>query len=179
LGNCFFFQDTAMLARQPHLIAVALAFLIGLGTILAAWGYQVIGGYVPCKLCLMERWAYYAGLPLLLVAYFLGIGMPGFSRILAALAGLIFLAGTALAVHHAGAEWAFWPGPNDCGGGVATTTNAADLMSQLQNTRVVSCTEVSWRLYGLSFAGWNAVISLAVSFLAFRAAAGHVRTPSR
>jgi disulfide bond formation protein DsbB len=30
---------------------------------------------------------------------------------------------------------------------------------------VVSCTEASWRFLGLSFAGWNAVVSLALVVL--------------
>ena len=47
--------------------ASGLAFVLGLVTIVAAWGSQLIGGLVPCELCLEQRMAYYYGLPLLLV----------------------------------------------------------------------------------------------------------------
>ena len=31
----------------------------GLAAIATAWGFQLIGGYVPCKLCLEQRIPYY------------------------------------------------------------------------------------------------------------------------
>jgi disulfide bond formation protein DsbB len=140
----------------------AFVFLVGLATILGAWGFQLIGGFVPCKLCLEQRIPYYVGLPLALLALVAEIAgaKPWVSRVLLALAGLAFLVGLGLAVYHAGAEWTWWPGPADCGGGTSTTTSAGDLLSRLDSTRVVSCTEASWRFAGLSFAGWNAVVSL-------------------
>ena len=81
-------------------------------------------------------------------------------RMLLIVAALIFAFNVYLAVYHAGAEWAWWAGPSDCGGGVAGPTSAGDLLNALEGIRVVSCTEASWRFLGLSFAGWNAVISL-------------------
>ena len=45
--------------------AAGLAFVLGLATIAAAWGSQIIGGLYPCELCLEQRMAYYYGLPLL------------------------------------------------------------------------------------------------------------------
>ena len=46
----------------------AFVFILGLATILGAWAFQIVGGYVPCALCLQERWPYYIGLPVALVA---------------------------------------------------------------------------------------------------------------
>jgi disulfide bond formation protein DsbB len=150
----------------------ALGFVIGLAAILGAWAFQIFGGYVPCKLCLEQRIPYYLGLPVLLIAILL-LGARKSERLargLLVLAGLIFLAGLGLAIYHAGAEWQFWAGPSDCGGGVATTGNAGDLLAQIGKTRVVSCTEAALRVLGLSFAGWNALVSIVVAAAAFRAA---------
>jgi disulfide bond formation protein DsbB len=47
-----------------------------------------------------------------------------------------------------------------------------DFLNQLQNTRVVNCTEAAWRFLGLSLAGWNVLISLALAAVAAKAAAG-------
>jgi disulfide bond formation protein DsbB len=47
-----------------------------------------------------------------------------------------------------------------------------DFLNQLQTTRVVSCTEAAWRFLGLSLAGWNVLISLALAAFAAMAAAG-------
>jgi disulfide bond formation protein DsbB len=69
-------------------------------------------------------------------------------------------------------EWGFFAGPSDCGGGSgAGAGNVGDFLNQLQSTRVVSCTEAAWRFLGLSLAGWNVLISLALSAFAAMAAA--------
>lgn len=153
-------------------LILILAFGLGLGAIAGAWGFQLIGGYVPCKLCLQERVFYYVGLPPLLLAILVARSSPRLARLLALLGGLTFLAGTGLGVYHTGAEWGFWLGPADCGGGTAPVTNAADLLTQMRNTRLVSCSEASIDLFGLSFAGWNAVVSAVVTLLSLAAALG-------
>lgn len=154
-------------ARLLPVLAGALAFALGAVTIATAWGFQLIGGYAPCALCLEQRIPYYVGLPLIaagLLAHRFGARLFVL-RIALVLAAGVFAYGLALGVYQAGAEWAFWPGPTDCGGGVATTANAGNLLAQIQSTRLVSCTEASWRMFGLSFAGWNAVASLALVVL--------------
>lgn len=96
----------------------ALALFVAIFTILTALYFQYVAGYVPCMLCLMERYAYYAGIPVLFVALVLTAG--GYHRsaaVLFSLVALAFLANAGLGVYHAGAEWKFWPGPTACGGG--------------------------------------------------------------
>jgi len=154
-------------------IAAALAFVIGLSAIAGAWGFQLIGGYVPCALCLEQRVPYYVGLPVIAVALVLSRLSPAgwaAARLLLVVAAVVFAYGATLGVYQSGAEWSFWAGPADCGGGTAVATSAGDLLNQMRSTRVVSCTEASWRLLGLSFAGWNVVASAAVALLCFVAA---------
>jgi disulfide bond formation protein DsbB len=152
--------------RRLDLTAATLVLVLGLATILAAWAFQIVGGYVPCMLCLKERIPYYVGLPLAalaLIAIFAG-APAGLARLLLALTALAFLVGFGLGVYHAGAEWAFWAGPSTCGGGLAG--GSGSLLDQLDNIHVVSCTEASWRFLGLSFAGWNAFVSLVLAVIA-------------
>lgn len=153
--------------KTARLAALFVLIIAGLATIAAAWGFQLIGGYVPCKLCLEQRVPFYVGLPLAVVA--LGAAQRDHRWLFAAAAGLtalVFAYGSALGVYQAGAEWGFWAGPSDCGGGVAAPPSATSLLEALKTTRVVSCTEASWRLLGLSFAGWNAVVSVGLAGLA-------------
>ena len=157
---------------RNRLAALAVA-LIATATIAAAWAFELIGGYVPCALCLEERIPYYLGIPVAiaaLAATWLS-GPTWLPRLLLVAAGLIFAWGAYLGIYHAGAEWAFWPGPADCAAGAAPpTTSAADILSQLEGIRIVSCTEASWRFpagWGLSFAGWNAAISIVLVGVAF------------
>jgi disulfide bond formation protein DsbB len=130
--------------------------------ILAALAFEYIGGYVPCPLCLQQRYAYYAGVPLLFLALVL---VAAEQRRPAALVFLVvalgFLANAGLGIYHAGAEWKFWPGPDTCAAAAGPlTTNAGGLLQELSKTRVVRCDEAAWRMLGLSFAGWNVVACL-------------------
>ena len=150
------------------------AFVLGLATIGGAWAFQLLGGYVPCKLCLEQRIPYYVALPALFVAGLLLLRdtqIP-LARTLLTIAGLAFVIGLGLGIYHAGVEWKFWLGPSDCGGGVQTATDAGDLLSAIKHTKVVSCTDAAWRMFGLSFAGWNAVISAILALLALSAGFG-------
>lgn len=173
-------RDGAGVSTRPA-VAATLALIFGAATIAAAWGFQLIGGYVPCALCLEQRIPYYVALPVLVAGLLARrFGAPQLVlRMALVVAAAAFAYGLSLAIYHAGAEWAFWPGPADCGGGVATTAKAGDLMAQLKATRVVSCTEASWRMFGLSFAGWNAVASLVLVLLTLAGALAGRRSSAR
>lgn len=137
----------------------------------AAWGFELIGGYVPCKLCLAQRIPYYVGIPLLALASAQSaIGLVTGARLFAAAAGLCFLVGAWMGGHHAGVEWGFWPGPTDCAGGIDTGSGIDGFLAQLNKTKVVSCTEAAWRFVGLSFAGWNAIFSAGLAVVSGLAA---------
>nr|WP_106753848.1 disulfide bond formation protein B [Pannonibacter carbonis] len=159
--------DRGLLAR----VATGLLLAAGSTAIAAAWGFQLIGGYVPCKLCLEQRVPYYIGLPLALLSLLALFGRRyGVAAVLLLLVAVVFAYGAGLGIYQAGGEWQFWAGPSDCGGGSAAPTSAANMLQALQTTRVVSCTEASWRMLGLSFAGWNAVASAGLCLLALGAA---------
>jgi disulfide bond formation protein DsbB len=81
------------------------------------------------------------------------------------LIGLIMLAGAALAAYHVGIEWNWWEGPQSC----AASGGLSGGLPDLSNTRLVRCDEAPWRFLGLSFAGWNMVVSVALAGLAFNA----------
>jgi len=148
---------------QAALGVLILAF----ATIAGAWIFEW-AGYAPCELCLMQRWAYYAGVPLAaLVAIIAARGPRGLAGAGLALLGLIFLGGMIFGAYHAGVEWGFWPGPTGCTGALARADSMADFLKQLETTKVVRCDAVAIRILGLSLAGWNAVISAAMAALAF------------
>jgi disulfide bond formation protein DsbB len=156
-------------ARSDYQLGAAALF-IAIFSILTALGFQHIGGYVPCMLCYLERYAFYAGIPLLFIALVAAAGGYRAAAVaLFVLAGLAFVANTGIGIYHAGAEWKFWPGPASCGGGESIA--ASDLLGALQHTRVVRCDEASLRFLGISFAGWNVVASAIIAVLSFAAAA--------
>ena len=149
----------------------SFALFVSAAAILTALGFQYIGGYVPCELCLEQRWAYYAAIPLLFVALALSsAGKSGWATALFFVVALAFLANAGLGAYHAGAEWKFWPGPASCGGAPSLATSAGDLIKDLEHIKVVSCTDAAFRFLGLSFAGWNVVSSMIAMALSMRAA---------
>ncbi len=149
----------------------ALALLLAAGAIVLALLFEHVGGYVPCELCLEERYAYYAGVPLLFLALvFLSAAQPRAAAALFAVVALAFLANAVLGTYHAGAEWGFWAGPSACSGQQPLTTSAGGLLDALQHTSVVRCDVAAVRFAGISFAGWNVVASLMIAFLCVRSA---------
>jgi disulfide bond formation protein DsbB len=148
---------------------VALAVALGAAaTVGGALIFEHAFGYVPCKLCLIQRNPYYITIPLGLVAALLP---PRWVRAGLWLLALVFVVSAGLGAYHSGVEWGFFAGPSDCGGGSgAGTGNVGDFLNQLQSTRVVSCTEAAWRFLGLSLAGWNVLISLGLAAFAALAA---------
>jgi disulfide bond formation protein DsbB len=73
---------------------------------------------------------------------------------------------TGLGVYHAGVEWKWWQGPQDCSGTLQGLGSTSDLLNQLQSISVVRCDEAAWRFLGLSLAGYNVLISLALAGIA-------------
>ena len=49
--------------RAAIFLALAMAATVG-----GALGFQHLGGFIPCKLCLEERIPYYAGVPVMVLA---------------------------------------------------------------------------------------------------------------
>ena len=156
-------------ASLLRLRRAALLLLVGaVLTLGGAFYFQWVLGYVPCKLCLEERLPYYAAIPLGLA----GLVLPASAtRLVLGLAALGLLYGAGLSVYHAGAEWSFWPGPTDCGGGTGAAPAAVgDFLNALQTTRVADCATAAWRLFGVSLAGWNALIAFALASISGTAA---------
>lgn len=154
--------------QEPVLYAALAIAGLGAATILGAWYFQYGLGLQPCPLCLEQRYAYYFAIPLA-VLMALGISV-GASRkvIVAAFAavalGMLWNAG--LGAYHAGVEWKLWAGPQDCGGQLGDLGSAGGLLKQLESIRVVRCDEVAWSFLGISLAGYNVLISLALAALA-------------
>lgn len=134
-----------------------VALLLMLAAIATVWGFQLIGGVLPCALCLEQRVPYYAAIPLTIAALLIAPRAPLLARLLLLVAAAAMVYGAGLGVYHAGAEWEFWPGPNTCGNTGADVRDASNLLEALETTKLITCTQDTGRVMGLSFAGWNVV----------------------
>jgi disulfide bond formation protein DsbB len=147
-----------------------LTLFLAAAVILTALGFEHLGGYAPCPLCLLQRYAYYAAIPALFIAMALVSEKPRLAGIIFFVVALAFLANAGLGAYHAGVEWKFWPGPDTCGTAQALPSSAADLLSGLEAQHVVRCDEAAWTFAGLSMAGWNVIASLLAFTGAIKAA---------
>jgi disulfide bond formation protein DsbB len=148
-------------------LAIAMAVVVG-----SALGFEHIGHYIPCKLCLGQRTPYYVGVPLMaLAAVSASLRWPPIlTRLLLLVGGLIMVYSLYLAIRHSGVEWGWWAGPTDCGVGAAPVdTGGKGLLDALDTYTPPACDRAALRVLGLSFAGWNA---LASAFLAVVALVG-------
>jgi len=146
-----------------------LALLISAAMLATAHAFERFGGFAPCHLCLQQREVYWVAIGVCVV----GLALQRFERLrpwILAILTLVFLAGAAIAIQQAGAEWKFWSAPEGCSGARAAT--AADLAALLSNKPMTTprCDEAAWRTFGLSMAGWNALASLALAALSGLAA---------
>jgi len=160
---------SASLEKQR--LGSALGVTAGMiATVGAALGFQHIGGYTPCALCLLQRDPYYYAIPIGLVAIVACLfKLPVWlTRTLLVLIGIAMLIGLGLGVYHSGVEWGFWPGPTTCATGAPSiTTNAGNLLSDLNAIKAPSCNDAALRVLGLSFAGWNVIASTILAAVAF------------
>lgn len=153
----------ALLSRPSHVLALCL--IVSAALIVGAHLFERIGGLPPCPLCLDQRETHWTAMAVAV----LGLAAMRFTSIAhigaAALGALALVYGfsAALAAFHAGVEWRFWPGPATCGGVSEGGVNAADLLGALDKAPgPVSCADASWRLLGVSMAGYNALLSAAL-----------------
>lgn len=142
----------------PRLSGLVVA-LAAAGALAAAYYFQYALGYQPCQLCLLQRWAYFVGIPLAVLAALTG------HRGLLILVALIFAGNAVFGLYHAGIEWDFWAGPASCGAGAASPSSG-NLMQDLQRVRIVPCDAAPWRFLGLSFAGWNMALCAGFAVMA-------------
>jgi disulfide bond formation protein DsbB len=156
---------------KPANAAFAAAFLM-FAALCGAWYFQYQLGYVPCPLCYEQRIPYYFAIPLgiLLGALALYGGSRQLVRYGLYLLALILVVSVGLGVYHAGVEWGFWQGPTSCAAGVPSSAPLGNILDAIKNVRAVPCNEAAWRLFGISLAGYNALISASAALIAFAGA---------
>ncbi len=139
--------------RSRSLVAAGLigvpAALLG-----GALAFQYIGGIAPCDMCMWQRWALVAALAIATLAT-----IAGRLRLLLIVAALAVLGDAAIAMFHAGVEQHWWEGITTCTA-PPVSGSAADVMTQIMAAPLVRCDAIAWSLFGLSMAGWNALIAM-------------------
>ncbi len=145
----------------PRLIPLAI-LAVSVGALAVAYIAEFVFGLAPCILCLYQRVPYVAAGILAILA----LGLPprsGVRSAAVALCGAVFLAGAGIAAYHVGVEQHWWASTAACGGALPAEMTVEELKAQFAAGPPKPCDEVDWTLFGISFAGYNLVASLALA----------------
>ena len=142
-----------------NLILIFSVFALG-----AAYFIQHILGHKPCNLCLIERIPYIFAI----IIISLGLILKKFEKAIIVFLILIFLAATLISFYHFGIEQGFFKESLVCNlDSSITNLSKEDLIKELEQ-QTVSCKDVSFRIFGLSLATINTIISLILSVITIK-----------
>jgi disulfide bond formation protein DsbB len=121
-----------------------------------ALGSQYIGGLPPCEMCHWQRWPHYAAIVVAGLAFF--VANPKAKVAMVALAALAIGISGAIGAFHAGVEYGWWQGLTQCA--QPPSASGGDFMEQIMKAPLIRCDQAPWSLFGISLAGYNAILSL-------------------
>jgi disulfide bond formation protein DsbB len=148
---------------QPRWPLVAL--LASAAMLAAAHAFERLGGLAPCELCLRQREVYWGAIAVASAGLLALRFWPrrGLKRGLAVFLGLAFLTGALVAGYHVGVEQGVFFHQCDAAidpGAITTMTAGGTFLAP-------RCDAPAWSAFGISMAGYNAAISLALAVGSF------------
>lgn len=136
--------------------------LICAGVLVAAYIMERFFGVLPCQMCLYERNVFMAAGAFSLIGFFLFPARFHKSALIAL--GCIFLGGALLAGYHVAIQQHWVSLPSFCASNdFGAFDSVESLKEQMLKTPFVRCDKVTWRLFGLSLAAYNMILSLALA----------------
>jgi disulfide bond formation protein DsbB len=137
-----------------------LALLLPAALLAGAFGSQYIGGLAPCEMCYWQRWPHEAAV---VIAMFTFTGRSELTnRILLLLAATAIAVSGGIGVFHAGVEYGWWEGLTQCS--TMPGAGGGNIIDDIMKTPLVRCDVPQWTLFGISLAGYNAIVSFAGAF---------------
>lgn len=148
--------------RDEAVNAPAAVCAVSLLALTAALVSQYWGGLEPCSLCYLQRYPYYAVIPMSGLAYLFAREVPrnSYTNLFMLLCALAMFTGAGIAAYHVGVEYGWWVGPDACASAVGGSGSIEDELLAMQQAAIVRCDEVQWTLFGVSMAGYNFIASV-------------------
>ncbi len=133
-----------------------IIFIFSFVALISAYFIEHILGHRPCNLCLIERIPYILSIILIFIIFFFKKN----EKFVVLLLILTFIFSFAISIYHYGIEKGIFEESAICGlKNFDENIRKEDLLKQL-NEQIVSCKDVTFRIFGLSLATINIVISL-------------------
>ena len=133
-----------------------IIFIFSFITLISAYFIEHVLGHRPCNLCLIERIPYILSIILIFIILFFKKN----EKFIVLLLILTFIFSSAISFYHYGIEKGFFEESALCSlKNFGENITKEDLLKQL-NEKIVSCKDVTFRIFGLSLTTINIVISL-------------------
>lgn len=143
--------------KRPLQLAHALALITPAALLAGAYAFQYLGGLPPCEMCWWQRYPHMAAVTVALVAVLIANATA--RRWLVRLAALAIALSGLIGIYHAGIEQKWWQGVTACTA-PPLSGSTAEILADVMATPLVRCDAIPWSLFGVSLAGWNAILSL-------------------
>ena len=135
--------------------------LLSFITLSLAYFIEFVLGHEPCNLCIIERIPY---IGTIIIISFL-IFTNRWEKILLSITLLLFIFGAVTSVYHVGIEQGVFSESLLCELGLNTNyQNPEDLLKSLEKAPI-SCKDVTFKIFGLSLATFNAFLSIVISYI--------------
>jgi len=139
-------------------------FVINLFIIFSALFIEYILKVKPCALCIYQRYPYYLIL-LLSALFFLKNNWKYSLMILMTLTSIV---GFFLAGYHVGIEYGVIDELSSCKTEISKNISKDILLKELQSKLAPSCKQVDFKLFGISLASINMIMSLIFAILYYK-----------
>ena len=137
--------------------AIFALLFINISILLSAYYIQYILKVPPCPMCQYQRIPYYLAIVVLGGFCF---NIMNFKKLILVLIFLSFI-NIAISFYHIGIEQGFFNELTSCKDNLGAN-NTQKRLKELSNKGIVSCKEVSFRIFGFSLATLNFLVNIAL-----------------
>ena len=136
-------------------------FLVSLFALISAYFIEYLLGYQPCNLCLIERIPYISAMIIIIINY----NFAHLEKYFIFLLALVFLFSTLISLYHLGIEQGFIKESLVCDlKNNSEILSKEEILEQLKQ-RMVSCQDVTFKIFGFSLTSFNMIISLLITIV--------------
>ncbi len=133
-----------------------IIFIFSFVALISAYFIEHVLGHRPCNLCLIERVPYMLSIILIFIIFFLEKN----EKFIVLLLIITFIFSFAISTYHYGVESGIFEDPALCGLKNLNENITKEALLKQLNENIVSCKDVTFRIFGLSLTTINIVISL-------------------
>ena len=138
-----------------------ITFLVSIFALISAYFIEYVLGHQPCNLCLIERIPYIAASIIIIINY----KFSHLEKYLILLLIFIFFSGTVVSLYHLGIEQGLIKESFVCDLKNASKLLSKDEILQQMKHNIVSCKDVTFKIFGFSLTMINIIISLLITII--------------